>query len=99
MVAVRDGLEAMHVLVESPFNLAIIDIAHTDLDALRLIALIRATPSLRRLPILAVAVDHVPETTLEGLRAGANDYLPRPIDWPQLVMRIRHLLSKERDCR
>lgn len=93
VVAVVDGLDAMHALVASPFDLAIIDIAMPSLDALRLIALIRATPSLRRLPILAVAAPNEPQSTLEGLRAGANDYIARPIEWPQLVMRVRQLVG------
>jgi CheY-like chemotaxis protein len=90
-VTVNDGVQAMHTLLGSSFDLVIVDLAMPRLDGLRLIALIRATPALRHIPILAVASPQEPGSTLESVRAGADDYLARPIEWPQLAMRIRQL--------
>lgn len=90
---VLDGVQAMHTLLGEAFDIALIDLAMPSLDGLRLIALIRATPKLRRLPILAIAAPQEPATTTEGLKAGASDYLARPLDWPQLAMRIRQLVG------
>ena len=91
-VAVRDGVVAIHTLLDGAFDLAIIDLSMPRLDGLRLIALIRATPQLCTLPILAIASPLEPASTLESIRAGANDYLARPIEWPLLMMRIRQLV-------
>ncbi len=93
-VAVSDGVTAIHTLLDSAFDLVIIDLSMPRLDGLRLIALIHATPQLRHLPILAIASSLEPSSTLEGIRAGADDYLPRPIEWPLLTMRIRQLVGK-----
>jgi len=90
-VTVKDGVEALRVLHGSSFDLMIIDLSMPRLDGLRLIALVRATPELRHLPILAVASPQEPGSTLESIRAGADDYLARPIEWPLLAMRIRQL--------
>ena len=92
-VTVHDGVVAIHALIDDTFNLAIVDLSMASLDGLRLIALIRATPQLRQLPILAIAAPLEPASTLEGIRAGADDYLARPVEWPLLMMRIRQLVS------
>ncbi len=93
IVIVSDGVVAIHTLLDSEFDLAIVDLSMARLDGLRLIALVRATPQLRTLPILAIASPLKPASTLEGIRAGADDYLARPIEWPLLMMRIRQLVS------
>jgi len=92
--AVRNGDQAMHMLLGQDFDLVIVDLAMPSLDALRLIALIRGTPELRHLPILAVASPQSPTSAAEALRAGASDYVQRPVDWPQVVMRIRQLTDQ-----
>lgn len=91
-VTVRDGVAAIHALLDDTYDLAIVDLSMHSLDGLRLIALIRATPQLRQLPILAIASPLEPASTLEGIRAGADDYLARPVEWPLLMMRIRQLV-------
>lgn len=91
-----DGVAAIHTLLDSTFDLAIIDLAKSRLDGLRLIALIRATPALKHLPILVIASPQEPGSTLEGIRAGADDYLARPLEWPLLAMRIRQLTGTTR---
>jgi two-component system response regulator PhoP len=88
---VIDGVQLMHLLLDSRFDLAIVDLEMETLDALRLIPLIRATPELRQLQILAVACAQDPASPLEGIKAGATDYLPRPFEWPQIAMRIRQM--------
>jgi PleD family two-component response regulator len=92
---VIDGVQLMHRLLDSRFDLAIVDLEMETLDALRLIPLIRATPELRQLQILAIACAQDPASTLEGIKAGATDYLPRPFEWPQIAMRIRQLTSTD----
>ena len=90
---VIDGVLLMHRLLYSRFDLTIVDLEMETLDALRLIPLVRATPELRQLQILAIACAQDPASTLEGTKAGATDYLPRPFEWPQLAMRIRQLTT------
>jgi PleD family two-component response regulator len=92
---VIDGVQLMHRLLDSRFDLAIVDLEMETLDALRLIPLIRATPELRQLQILAIACAQDPASTLEGIKAGATNYLPRPFEWPQIAMRIRQLTSTD----
>jgi two-component system response regulator PhoP len=92
---VVDGVQLMHRLLDSRFDLAIVDLEMETLDALRLIPLIRATPELRQLQILAIACAQDPASTLEGIKAGATDNLPRPFEWPQIALRIRQLTSTD----
>lgn len=89
----NEGVKTLDTLQAGEFDLVIIDLSKPRLDGLRLTALIRATPALRHLPILAIASPQEPGSTLESIRAGADDYLARPIEWPLLAMRIRQLTT------
>lgn len=94
MVAADDAVTAMHKLLAGAFDLVIVDLAMPRIDGLRLISLIRATPKLRYLPILVIAPTREPGAPLEGVDAGADDYLPRPLEWPLMAMRIRQLTAE-----
>lgn len=87
-----EGAEAMSMLLGGEFDLAIVDLVMPQIDGLRLIGLIRATPKLRVLPILVVTSQEDPFVHAEGLQVGANDYLIKPIDWAALPERIESLL-------
>lgn len=83
----------MHKLLAGAFDLVVIDLAMPSIDGLRLISLIRATPKLRHVPILVIAPTRQPGAPLEAMNAGADDYLPRPLEWPLMARRIRQLTA------
>ena len=70
----------MHHLLYSRFDLTIIYLEKETLDALGLIPLVRTTPQLRHVQILAIACAQDPASTLEGTKVGATYYLPRPFE-------------------
>jgi DNA-binding response OmpR family regulator len=86
-----DGAEAMTALVEGNFDLALIDLSMPKIDGFRLIALIRATPKLRNLPIAIVTSRQDAKAAEEGFQVGADDYFTKPVNWAQLPARIRQL--------
>ncbi|MFT5510325.1 MAG: DNA-binding response OmpR family regulator [Hyphomicrobiaceae bacterium] len=88
-----EGAEAMDVLLREAFDLAIVDLIMPRIDGLRLIALVRATPILRALPILVITSEEDPTIHAEGLQVGANDYLTKPVDWSELPGRVAALLD------
>jgi CheY-like chemotaxis protein len=91
-----DGAAAMEQLMASSFDLAIIDLLMPKIDGLRLIGLIRATPILRKIPILVITSQRDPSIIEEGLQVGANDYLTKPVSWPDLPTRINSLIEQAR---
>lgn len=95
------GAEAMQTLLNEPFDLAIIDLLMPQIDGLRLIALIRATPQLRDLPILIITSQTDPLSRADGMQVGANDFLTKPVDWSNLPARVGALIqtdTTEQDC-
>jgi len=89
------GAEAMQMLLNEPFDLAIIDLLMPQIDGLRLIALIRATPQLRDLPILIITSQTDPLSRADGMQVGANDFLTKPVDWSNLSARVGALIQTD----
>ena len=98
VVVVSDGASAMHKLMRCRFDLAIIDLLMPQIDGLRLIGLMRATPALRTLPILVITSQQDPSIQQEGLQVGANDYLTKPVKWSDLPNRINSLIDNIAAC-
>ncbi len=87
-----DGAEGLYLASEYPFDAAIIDLGLPRLSGLTLIRRLRAAGSL--LPILILtARDHWQEK-VEGLEAGADDYLTKPFHIEELEARLRALVRR-----
>ncbi len=84
-----DGVEALALSTSKIFDTIILDVMLPGLDGLRVLRQLRerkiATPV-----ILLSARGHVDER-IEGLNAGADDYLPKPFVLAELVARVRAL--------
>jgi DNA-binding response OmpR family regulator len=86
------GQNAEAAVATSPYPLAILDRRLPDGDSVaRIAALRRFRPDLRI--IVLTALDATPEK-IEGLNAGADDYLAKPIDPDELVARVRAALRR-----
>ncbi len=93
------GAEAMTMLLQENFDLAIIDLLMPQIDGLRLIALMRVTPQLRDLPILIITSQEDPSVRADGMQVGANDYLTKPVDWARLPARVEALIEDHGSAR
>lgn len=92
-VVANDGATAMEMLLNDPVDLAIIDGLMPQIDGLRLIALIRATPQLKSLPVLVITSLEDASVQSDGMQVGANAFLTKPIDWPKLPALVRELIA------
>ncbi|MBC7236596.1 MAG: response regulator transcription factor [Chloroflexi bacterium] len=88
----RDGREALRLLERRPLDLVILDIIMPRLSGLEVCRHIRRTPNLADMPILFLTARGQVEDKLEGFEAGADDYLAKPFDLNELVLRVRALL-------
>jgi two-component system response regulator MprA len=87
----EDGPEGLALARESPPDIVILDWMLPRLDGLEVCRRLRAASSV---PILILtAKDTVPDR-VEGLDAGADDYLVKPFDFDELLARIRALLRR-----
>lgn len=81
-----DGQKAFVAAVQDPPDLIILDRMLPGLDGLELCRRLRKTSDV---PILMLTALDKPPERVEGLNAGADDYLPKPFDLDELIARIR----------
>lgn len=89
VLATADGTEAWQVLQgRDPPRLALLDWLMTDMDGVEVCRLARANPALKGLYLILVTSRADKGHILEGLRAGANDYVTKPFDRDELLARV-----------
>jgi DNA-binding response OmpR family regulator len=87
-----DGLEGQGLLSTYPYDLLILDLMLPRLSGSELLSSARrAHPSL---PILVLTARDATEDKVRHFQAGADDYLTKPFDFAELLVRIRALLRR-----
>lgn len=87
-----DGEEALAVLDREHIDLAILDIMMPHMDGYEFASLLRAEQN--DLPILMVTAKQLPEDKKKGFLVGTDDYMTKPIDEEEMLLRIRALLRR-----
>jgi len=87
-----DGVEGLYVGEEFPIDLAIIDLGLPELPGLEVIRRLRSHG--RGFPILVLTARSEWQDKVEGLEAGADDYLTKPFHVEELMARINALMRR-----
>ncbi|WP_373365613.1 SpoIIE family protein phosphatase [Mycobacterium kansasii] len=87
--AVSDGRQALAVIRAEVPDLVISDVMMPRLDGLALVAQLRADPRTAAVPVLLLSARAGQEASVEGLDAGADDYLVKPFAATELLARVR----------
>jgi signal transduction histidine kinase len=91
----ENGHEAVTILRNNPdFDLILMDIMMPQMDGYEAMQTIRAMPGMKGLPIIALTAKAMHEDRDKCLRAGASDYLTKPIDLQQLLSLIKMWLHE-----
>ena len=91
---ISDGGEVLTWLETHPaVDVISLDLMLPHLDGLKLLQTLRADPRWQDIPILVASSKSDPETVQEVLQAGANAYLPKPIQPEIYLTKIQHLVS------
>jgi signal transduction histidine kinase len=91
--AVGDGEQALRAARRQRPDLILSDVMMPRLDGFGLLASMRADPELRSVPIVLLSARAGEEERIEGLDAGADDYLIKPFSARELVARVGALLE------
>lgn len=89
---VKDGEEAMEAINGSPYAAAVVDVNLPKYSGIEVIKTARAKKNM--IPILLLTARDLPQQKVEGLDAGADDYLVKPFDLDELLARIRALCRR-----
>ena len=87
-----DGVEADHVLITQPYDLAILDLGLPRMDGLDILRRLRGRGS--KTPVLILTARGEVESRVQGLNLGADDYLTKPFSLDELEARINALLRR-----
>jgi two-component system response regulator PhoP len=90
--ATGDGAEGLYLASEYPFDVALVDLGLPTISGTEIIRGLRAAGSL--LPILVLTARGRWQDKVEGLEAGADDYLAKPFEMDELLARLRALLRR-----
>jgi diguanylate cyclase (GGDEF)-like protein len=83
------GTEARAALTTQPWDLAILDRRLPDMDGVVLCQELKSNPVFRIRYIIMLTGDDEQEDKVEGLELGADDYITKPFQYPELLARVR----------
>ena len=87
-----DGEDGLFQAREYPVDLAIVDLGLPKMNGLAVVQSLRAEG--RTLPILILTARGSWQDKVQGLEAGADDYLVKPFEYPELAARVKALLRR-----
>ena len=93
---VGNGVEALQAVRERRPDLLLSDVMMPALDGFRLLREIRADPQLSSLPIVLLSARAGDDAKVEGLDAGADDYLTKPFSAQELLARVNANITMAR---
>lgn len=89
-----DGAEALELIKASEPDLIFLDIAMPRMDGLTLCAILKADPRLRLIPVVLLTAQIDRDTRIAGLTAGADEFLTKPFDAEEAIVRASVLLRE-----
>jgi len=91
-----DGYEAWEIVQREPPELVLIDLMINGMSGLQLCRQIRSRPDLAHVRMIIVSARTAEEVVLDGLCAGADDYVRKPFRLKEILARVRSVLRRER---
>jgi DNA-binding response OmpR family regulator len=89
---VANGADALIAAASTPFDAIVLDIMLPGRDGLSVLRQLRETKNMT--PVLLLSARGEVNERVEGLNAGADDYLPKPFELAELVARVRALTRR-----
>jgi len=91
-----DGAEALRKIHESPPDLVLLDVMMPKIDGIEVARRVKGNDQLPFIPIIMQTALDATENKVQGLEAGADDYITKPIDFAELKARLTSMLRIKR---
>lgn len=89
-----NGADGLEMIEEHSYNLILLDLMVPGVDGWQVCEELRARRN--QIPILMLTARDSLEDKVRGLDLGADDYLPKPFEFPELLARVRALLRRDK---
>jgi len=93
------GEQALEVAQEKRPDLILLDVLMPGMDGFEVARRLRADPRTLPVSIIMLTATGLSASRLEGLNAGADDYIVKPFDTPELLARVKGVLRRAREVR
>ncbi|MGH7270052.1 MAG: response regulator [Polyangiaceae bacterium] len=90
-----DGVDGLRKLAAGKFDIILTDINMPIMDGLKLVKRVRGDPAHRDVPIIVITTEGSSEDRQRALQLGANAYITKPIQAPQVIAKVKELLKIE----
>ncbi|GBC88377.1 putative transcriptional regulatory protein YedW [bacterium HR13] len=91
VVWVRDGFSAIREALEGDYHLILLDIMLPKFDGIKVLSRIR---EVKDIPVIMITAKSQVEDKVEGLSAGADDYITKPFSFKEVLARINAVLRR-----
>ena len=91
-----DGGQALEKVEASPPDLILLDVMMPHIDGMEVARRVKSNTNLPFIPIIMQTALDTTEDKVEGLEAGADDYITKPIEFPELKARLKSMLRIKR---
>lgn len=92
VIAASNGPEALESAVSQKPDLILLDVMMPGMDGFEVCRRLKANPETAHVPVIMVTALGDPEDRVQGLSAGADDFLTKPVDDTAMFARVRSLL-------
>ena len=95
VVEADDGVDALRKLGGGKLDIILTDINMPIMDGLKLVKRVRSDEALKSIPIIIITTEGADEDRQRALSLGANAYITKPIQAPQVIAKVRELLKMD----
>src|SRR3954467_9202847 len=95
----NDGQQAMDQVGQDPPDLVITDVMMPHVDGFELTRSLRQDPRTATISVIILTARGLSADKLEGFAIGADDYIVKPFDTPELLARVRGVLRRKREMK
>jgi len=93
VISVPDGIAALQELAKTQVDLVLLDVMMPHLNGFEVCQRIKDSPDTYLIPVVLVTALSDKQDRIEGILAGADDFLTRPVDRNELLARVRSLVK------
>lgn len=92
VVTAEDGFKALVICDEEQVDIILLDIMMPGMDGFEVCERLKANPNTAHIPVVMVTALDQPSDRVRGLKAGADDFLTKPVNDLQLIARVKSLV-------